>query len=200
MQFARTWFGIIPESKYIVKQVLQLFKNEVMTKFSHFRECINHGDLNDHNILMESSKSAFGDVIHQVSGILDFDDMSYGYYVFEVAIAIMYMMIESENPMHVEGHVLAGFESDAFALSVDLRGAYAVRPRDFPSDAGGSRDSSGSSAAPSGTPPAAATVKARFSVEPRDGKDGCANGVPAVPSSLWGVCFVSVRSAMKFWS
>ncbi|XP_057350679.1 hydroxylysine kinase isoform X1 [Manis pentadactyla] len=95
----------------IVKQVLQLFKNEVMTKFSHFRECINHGDLNDHNILMESSKSAFGDAIHQVSGILDFDDMSYGYYVFEVAIAIMYMMIESENPMHVGGHVLAGFES-----------------------------------------------------------------------------------------
>lgn len=95
----------------IVKQVLQLFKNEVMTKFSHFRECINHGDLNDHNILMESSKSAFGDVIYQVSGILDFDDMSYGYYVFEVAIAIMYMMIESENPMHVGGHVLAGFES-----------------------------------------------------------------------------------------
>lgn len=95
----------------IVKQVLQLFKNEVMTKFSHFRECINHGDLNDHNILMESSKSAFGDVIYQVSGILDFDDMSYGYYVFEVAITIMYMMIESENPMHVGGHVLAGFES-----------------------------------------------------------------------------------------
>lgn len=60
---------------------------------------------------MESSKSAFGDVIYQVSGILDFDDMSYGYYVFEVAIAIMYMMIESENPMHVGGHVLAGFES-----------------------------------------------------------------------------------------
>ncbi|KAK2495365.1 hypothetical protein MC885_016613 [Smutsia gigantea] len=95
----------------IVRQVLQLFKNEVMTKLSHFRECINHGDLNDHNILIESSKSSFGDAVQQVSGILDFDDMSYGYYVFEVAITIMYMMIESENPMHVGGHVLAGFES-----------------------------------------------------------------------------------------
>nr|XP_015098637.1 hydroxylysine kinase isoform X3 [Vicugna pacos] len=95
----------------IVEQVIQLFKDEVMTKLSHFRECINHGDLNDHNILIESSKSACGDAVYQVSGILDFDDMSYGYYVFEVAITIMYMMIESKTPIQVGGHVLAGFES-----------------------------------------------------------------------------------------
>nr|XP_019606797.1 PREDICTED: hydroxylysine kinase isoform X1 [Rhinolophus sinicus] len=98
-------------NREIVEQVIQLFKDEVMTKFHHFRECINHGDLNDHNILVESSKSALGDTVYHVSGILDFDDMSYGYYVFEVAITIMYMMIESKNPIQVGGHVLAGFES-----------------------------------------------------------------------------------------
>ncbi|KAJ8790233.1 hypothetical protein J1605_021310 [Eschrichtius robustus] len=86
-------------NREMVEQVVQLFKDEVMTKLSHFRECINHGDLNDHNILIESSKSAFGDAVYQVSGILDFDDMSYGYYVFEVAITIMYMMIESKTPI-----------------------------------------------------------------------------------------------------
>ncbi|XP_008572754.1 PREDICTED: hydroxylysine kinase isoform X2 [Galeopterus variegatus] len=86
----------------IVEQVIQLFKEEVMTKLSLFRECINHGDLNDHNILVESSKAASGDAVYQVSGILDFDDMSYGYYVFEVAITITYMMIErsSRPPAH----------------------------------------------------------------------------------------------------
>lgn len=88
-----------------------MFKEEVMTKLSHFRECINHGDLNDHNILVDLSKSASGEGVHQVSGILDFGDMSYGYYVFEVAIVIMYMMIESTNPIQVGGHILAGFES-----------------------------------------------------------------------------------------
>ncbi|XP_052616717.1 hydroxylysine kinase isoform X2 [Peromyscus californicus insignis] len=98
-------------NREIVEQVIQLFKEEVMTKLSHFRECINHGDLNDHNILVDSSKSASGDAVYQVSGILDFGDMSYGYYVFEVAITIMYMMIESSNPIQVGGHVLAGFES-----------------------------------------------------------------------------------------
>lgn len=98
-------------NREIVEQVIQLFRDEVETKLSCFRECINHGDLNDHNILVEPNKFAAGDAAYQVSGILDFDDMSYGYYVFEVAITIMYMMIESKNPIQVGGHVLAGFES-----------------------------------------------------------------------------------------
>ncbi|XP_021063034.1 hydroxylysine kinase isoform X1 [Mus pahari] len=107
------YMGALSQSRNreIVEQVIQLFKEEVMTKLSHFRECINHGDLNDHNILVHLSKSASGDAVHQVSGILDFGDMSYGYYVFEVAITIMYMMIESTNPIQVGGHILAGFES-----------------------------------------------------------------------------------------
>ncbi|XP_006888430.1 PREDICTED: hydroxylysine kinase [Elephantulus edwardii] len=99
------------QNREIIEQIIQQFRDEVMTKLDHFRECINHGDLNDHNILIEPSSSASGDAGYQVSGILDFDDMSYGYYVFEVAITIMYMMIESETPIQVGGHVLAGFES-----------------------------------------------------------------------------------------
>nr|KAF6283489.1 hydroxylysine kinase [Pipistrellus kuhlii] len=95
----------------MVERVIRLFKNEVTAKLSHFRECINHGDLNDHNILVEPCEPASGDPAFRVSGILDFEDMSYGCYVFEVAIAIMYMMIESRDPVGVGGHVLAGFES-----------------------------------------------------------------------------------------
>ncbi|KAM6149771.1 hydroxylysine kinase [Erethizon dorsatum] len=98
-------------TREIVEQVIQLFKKEVVTKLSHFRECINHGDLNDHNILVQPSESASGNAVYEVSGVLDFGDMSYGYYVFEVAITIMYMMIESKNPIQVGGHILAGFES-----------------------------------------------------------------------------------------
>lgn len=109
-------------NREIVEQVIRLFKEEVMTKLGHFRECINHGDLNDHNILVDLSKSASGDAVYQVSGILDFGDMSYGYYVFEAAITIMYMMIESTSPIQVGGHVLAGFES-VIPLTAVERGA-----------------------------------------------------------------------------
>lgn len=112
------------QNQEIVEKVIQLFKNEVMPKLTDFRECINHGDLNDHNILVESSKSASGDAVYQVSGILDFDDMSCGYYVFEVAITIMYMMIESKNPIQVGGHVLAGFESIIPLTAVERSALY----------------------------------------------------------------------------
>jgi hydroxylysine kinase len=109
-------------NREIVEKVIQLFKEQVMTKFGHFRECINHGDLNDHNILVEPSKSAFGDAGYEVSGILDFGDMSDGYYVFVVAIVIMYLMIESKDPVQVGGHVLAGFES-IVPLTAEEKGA-----------------------------------------------------------------------------
>nr|XP_056722018.1 hydroxylysine kinase [Euleptes europaea] len=95
----------------VVKRVIEQFKLIIVPKLSKFRPCINHGDLNDHNILLDTHSASPESPRYRVSGILDFSDMSYGYYVFEVAITIMYMMIESEDPLGVGGHVLAGFES-----------------------------------------------------------------------------------------
>ncbi|XP_051626268.1 hydroxylysine kinase isoform X2 [Manacus candei] len=85
-------------------------------------QSINHGDFNDYNILVDCSSASPENPQYRVSGILDFSDMSYGYYVFEVAIAIMYMMIESPDPLGVGGHVLAGFES-VVPLTAEERGA-----------------------------------------------------------------------------
>ncbi|NXP26011.1 HYKK kinase, partial [Scytalopus superciliaris] len=112
------------QNKYraVVEQVIEQFKGKVIPKLSSFRACINHGDLNDHNILVDSSSASLENPEYRVSGILDFSDMSYGYYVFEVAIAIMYMMIESPDPLGVGGHVLAGFES-VVPLTAEERGA-----------------------------------------------------------------------------
>ncbi|XP_026565408.1 hydroxylysine kinase isoform X1 [Pseudonaja textilis] len=101
------------KSEYLdaVKQVIEQFQVNVIPKLSLFRSCINHGDLNDHNILVDVVSASPPNPQYRISGILDFSDMSYGYYVFEVAIAIMYMMIESKDPLSVGGHILAGFES-----------------------------------------------------------------------------------------
>lgn len=99
------------QNRGLVEQAIRLFRDEVTANLGHFRECVNHGDLNDHNILVEPADPASGGAAFHVSGILDFEDMSYGCYVFEAAIAIMYMMIESRDPLGVGGHVLAGFES-----------------------------------------------------------------------------------------
>lgn len=63
-----------------------------------------------------------GPAHYRIAGILDFCDMSSGYFVFELAITIMYMMIESTTPLEVGGPVIAGFES-IFPLNPDERDA-----------------------------------------------------------------------------
>lgn len=52
-----------------------------------------------------------GNGSHRISGILDFGDLSSGYFIYELAITIMYMMIEHPNPVEVGGPILAGWES-----------------------------------------------------------------------------------------
>ncbi|XP_029004874.1 hydroxylysine kinase [Betta splendens] len=91
----------------VVRSVIHQFKTCVIPKRSGFRKCINHGDFNDLNILVEPCGG--GD--YRISGILDFGDMNSGYYIHELAIAIMYMMTEHPTPVEVGGPVLAGWES-----------------------------------------------------------------------------------------
>uniref|UniRef100_UPI003AAA318E hydroxylysine kinase n=1 Tax=Centroberyx gerrardi TaxID=166262 RepID=UPI003AAA318E len=90
-----------------VKSVLQQYNTSVAPKRSSFRKCINHGDFNDLNVLVQPDKTNG----HRISGILDFGDMNSGYYIYELAITIMYMMIEHPEPTEVGGPVLAGWES-----------------------------------------------------------------------------------------
>lgn len=91
----------------VVKEIIEQFKTCVIPKLPFFRKCLNHGDFNDHNILVQLDDSTN----YKISGILDFGDMSSGYYIFDLAITIMYMMIENPNPLDVGGPVLAGWES-----------------------------------------------------------------------------------------
>ncbi|XP_043933586.1 hydroxylysine kinase-like [Protopterus annectens] len=102
------------KEREVVEQVIQQFKEKIQPNLNQFRPCINHGDLNEENILLEPTSAS--DITntqedYRISGILDFDDMSYGYYVFEVAINIMFMMTDFKNPVSAGGFVLAGFES-----------------------------------------------------------------------------------------
>lgn len=68
---------------------------------------IIHGDLRDQNIIVKPVDNGR----HEVSGILDFALLMHGCFVFELAVAITYLMIENPNPLDVGGAVLAGYES-----------------------------------------------------------------------------------------
>lgn len=49
--------------------------------------------------------------MHHVHSIIDFGDIQYSCYVFELAIAIMYLMLEVTvmPTLDVGGHILAGY-------------------------------------------------------------------------------------------
>ncbi|XP_028260041.1 hydroxylysine kinase-like [Parambassis ranga] len=91
----------------VIKAAIGQYKLYVEPKIVLFRKGIIHGDLNDHNIIVTPLDNGH----HKVSGILDFAMLMNGYYVHEVAISIMYLMLENPSPMDVGGAVLAGFES-----------------------------------------------------------------------------------------
>uniref|UniRef100_A0A8D3E6X4 Hydroxylysine kinase n=2 Tax=Scophthalmus maximus TaxID=52904 RepID=A0A8D3E6X4_SCOMX len=91
----------------VIKSVIHLYKSSVVAKYPNFRKCINHGDFNDLNVLVQPDESDG----HRITGILDFGDLNSGYYIHELAITIMYMMMEHPNPIEVGGLVLAGWES-----------------------------------------------------------------------------------------
>lgn len=63
--------------------------------------------MNDLNVLAQPDEKGG----HKISGILDFAHLNWGCYVYEVAICIMYMMLEHPNPPEVGGFILAGWES-----------------------------------------------------------------------------------------
>eukprot|EP00064_Thunnus_orientalis_P007872 superscaffoldBa00000899_g7894 len=115
----------------VVKAVIEQYKSSVQPKINSFRKAvlksveiqmagtwlkdtmslsftgIIHGDLNDQNIIV----TPLGNGHHEVSGILDFSLLSNDCYVCEVAIEIMYLMLEHPSPLDVGGAVLAGWES-----------------------------------------------------------------------------------------
>ncbi|KAM4628639.1 hydroxylysine kinase isoform 1-T2 [Polymixia lowei] len=91
----------------VVKDIIEQYKTCVAPKRSAFRKGINHGDFNDLNVLVQHDETNG----YRISGILDFGDMNSGCFIHELAIAIMYMMIQHPNPIEVGGPVLAGWES-----------------------------------------------------------------------------------------
>ncbi|XP_060709753.1 hydroxylysine kinase-like isoform X2 [Hemiscyllium ocellatum] len=121
------------KTRSIVKQVLQQFKQKLLPNLSKFRKSIIHGDCNEYNILLapvdyladgmtDRSSTTHTQPEFRISAILDFGDLSYGCFVYELAISIMYLMTQSTEPLSVGGHVMAGFES-IIPLTEDERDA-----------------------------------------------------------------------------
>ncbi|XP_041478845.1 hydroxylysine kinase-like [Lytechinus variegatus] len=111
----------------LIREVLDSFQEKVTKREEKLTKGFIHGDFNDYNILVrEQSSSSLcngagsGDE-KDVAGILDFDDTMYSSIVYDIAIAIMYVMQCTNlerDPMESGGIMLAGYLSK-HALSGD---------------------------------------------------------------------------------
>jgi hydroxylysine kinase len=71
--------------------------------------------LNDENILVRETND-----VKTISGIIDFGDMSYGPFIFDLAICALYIIIdcckkessELKNEIEISGHLIAGYISE----------------------------------------------------------------------------------------
>ncbi|RUS81981.1 hypothetical protein EGW08_010250 [Elysia chlorotica] len=120
-----------PEQRALVEEVLDQFEACLARDAPSFSRGHIHGDLNECNILVEESKSSASAKIydeqnaqndvrkqqlsarveHHVCAIIDFGDATHGPYVFEVAIAMAYAMLNTHGvpPMDAARAVLAGY-------------------------------------------------------------------------------------------
>ncbi|XP_067656805.1 hydroxylysine kinase-like isoform X2 [Haliotis asinina] len=113
------------DDSQMISDVIKTFQSRVLDQWNDLSQGMIHGDLNEGNLLV--TKAAHDDTWnddHNVSAILDYGDSAYQPYVFEVATAMTYMSILSDNisPQTASGYVLAGYltQNDLSDREIDL--------------------------------------------------------------------------------
>ncbi|XP_076466921.1 hydroxylysine kinase-like [Babylonia areolata] len=136
----------------MVDDVIEHFRTEVLPRRSEIRKGFIHGDPNEQNILVQrkssqsptstsgkdgSEESRTGsdagggtgnDVVEEdkeyvVAGILDFQDAALTHPLYDLAMALGYIMLQATtfDPLEVGGHVLAGYATRLELPEVERR-------------------------------------------------------------------------------
>ncbi|KAK4326559.1 hypothetical protein Pmani_002939 [Petrolisthes manimaculis] len=97
------------EHRQLIHEVIDAWEKEVTPIIHQLEKGIIHGDFNDQNILVQPDDK--DPSVNHITGVLDLGDIQYSCYLFELAITIMYPMVEVKvmPPLDVGGHILAGY-------------------------------------------------------------------------------------------
>lgn len=96
-----------PNKQQLVEQIMNEFNDMVLSHKNEFAKGVIHGDFNEHNIVVTKTMPDSDEF--RVSGIIDFGDTCYSLYVFELAIAIAYMLLQTCE-FDTAGYVIAGYQ------------------------------------------------------------------------------------------
>ncbi|XP_069140871.1 hydroxylysine kinase-like isoform X2 [Argopecten irradians] len=104
----------------LIQDVIHSFQSDVTKNYNLLKSGTLHADVNDYNILV-SEQPTNGE--YDVIGVLDFGDSVYSCYVFEIAIIMCYVILESDviDPIDAGGHTLAGFLQEFLLGREDLK-------------------------------------------------------------------------------
>jgi len=97
-----------PDKNKLVVEIIDKFCEAVIPVSKELEKGIIHGDFNEQNILCKKNEST-GE--HEIYSVIDFGDSQHNPLIYEVSIAIMYMMTKCTaiSPTLAGGHVLAGY-------------------------------------------------------------------------------------------
>ncbi|XP_031638487.1 hydroxylysine kinase-like [Contarinia nasturtii] len=91
----------------LVEEILKEFNEQILSHSADFAKGVIHGDCNEHNIVVTKTSPDADEF--RVTGIIDFGDTCYSFYVFELAITIAYMLLQSCE-LETAGFVIAGYQ------------------------------------------------------------------------------------------
>lgn len=90
-----------------VKRIIQDFEDRVLAVRNDLEAGMIHGDFNEQNIIVNREN---GTSEWKIAAVLDFGDSQFSCYLYELAIAMTYMMILGKD-LNAGGHVIAGYTS-----------------------------------------------------------------------------------------
>ncbi|KAK3590072.1 hypothetical protein CHS0354_041115 [Potamilus streckersoni] len=117
------------EDKDLIRDVVASFKQNVVTKYPNLKRGIIHADLNEGNIIVKPRDEITHPSLnhHNTRGyaiyaVVDFGDSVHEYHVFELAIAMCYIMLESTilDPMEAGRYVFAGYMKENPLPELDI--------------------------------------------------------------------------------
>jgi Ser/Thr protein kinase RdoA (MazF antagonist) len=86
----------------LVVNYAKAFETTVAPVLSRLRQSVIHGDTNDYNILIN-------DDLSEVVAIIDFGDMVYSYTIADLAIALAYVVLNSESPVATAANIVVAY-------------------------------------------------------------------------------------------
>lgn len=94
--------SVIEDNRELINYFLQRFEDKTAPVLPQLRHSIIHGDINDHNIVVQDS---------QVSGFIDFGDVVETATICELAIALTYAILNEADPLSAAAHIIKSYHA-----------------------------------------------------------------------------------------